>query len=196
MDELKAFLSSDENDVFQNKSEEQKKKDKLVQEKINEQNQKNIELAKLYEDAYEYEEELVAFEAELDVVSTNKVEDLAAALTKELPNEERDYTKELQGILVATWVHKVETLKTHPQEQLDIINNSTLANVVENLNSEFPDYTGNFAEEVKSAFTDRLKTLISIKKEHIKEEITEIKIAGLKPSYVKRIYKQVHGLAK
>lgn len=194
MDELKAFLSSDENDAFQDDTEEQKNKNKVAAEKAAEQKQKNIELAKLYEDAYEYEEELKSFEAELEVVNANKIEELAAALTKELPDEQRDYDKELQGILVATWVYKVETQKTHPQEQLDLIKESTLSNVVEKLNSKFPDYEGDFSKEVKAAFTDRLETLITIKKDHIKEEITELKIAGLKPTFVKRIYKQVNGL--
>ncbi|MEA1982158.1 MAG: hypothetical protein U9N39_01335, partial [Campylobacterota bacterium] len=183
MDELKAFLSSDENDAFQNDAKE-KERDELAAKKAAQQHQKNIELAELYNDAYEYEQELASFEAELEVLNANKLEDMATALTKELPDKERDYTEELQGILVATWVHKVETLKTHPQEQLDLIKNSTLSNVVENLSTEFPEYEGDFATEVKAAFTDRLKTLISIKKEHIKEEITELKIAGLKPTYV------------
>jgi hypothetical protein len=40
-----------------------------------------------------------------------------------------------------------------------------------------------------------LETLIDIKKEHIEEEIEEIYIAGLKPSFVKRIYKEYHGLS-
>ena len=194
MDELKAFLSSDGNDAFQDDAEEQKKKNKDAAKKISEQNQKNIELAKLYEDAYEYEEELAAFEAELAVVDANKIEELAAVLTKELPDEERDYEKELQGILVATWVHKVETKQTHPQEQLDLVKECTLSNVVEKLSAAFPEYEGDFSKEVKAAFTDRLKTLIAIKKEHIKEEIADLKIAGLKPTYVKRIYKQVNGL--
>ena len=194
MDELKAFLSSDENDAFQDETEEQKKQKEAASKKAAQQNQKNIDLAKLYEDAYEYEEELASFEAELEVVNSHKIEELASALNTELPNQDRDYNKELQGILVGTWEHKVETLKTHPKEQLDLIKDSTLSNVVEKLNSEFPQYEGNFNTEVKAAFTDRLKTLIIIKKQHIEEEIEDIYIAGLKPSYVKRIYKQVHGL--
>lgn len=194
MDELKAFLSSDDNDAFQDNAEEQRKKNDAAAKKSAEQHQKNIELAKLYEDAYEYEEELASFEAELEVVNATKIEELASALTKELPDEMRDYEKELQGILVATWTYKVETQNTHPQEQLDLIKESTLLNVVEKLNSKFPNYEGDFSKEVKAAFTDRLKTLIAIKKEHIKEEIADLKIAGLKPTFVKRIYKQIHSI--
>ncbi|MEA3371752.1 MAG: hypothetical protein U9Q40_10470 [Campylobacterota bacterium] len=195
MDELKAFLSSDENDAFADDAEG-KKKDELASKKVTKHNPKNIELAKLYNDAYEYEQELASFEEELAVVEAHKTEELASALSRELCDDERDYDKELQGILVATWVHKVETLKTHPQEQLDLIKDCTLSNVVEKLSSAFPEYEGDFSKEVKAAFSDRLKTLVAIKKEHIKEEIAELKIAGLKPTYVKRIYKQVNGISK
>ena len=195
MEKLKSFLSADENDAFKkDDTEGQKEKNEASTKEAIKHNPKNIELAKLYEDAYEYEEELAAFEAELEVVKANKVEELAEALSQELPDEERDYHKELQGILVATWTHKVETQQTHPQEQLDVIKNSTLSDVVEKLSSTFPEYEGDFSKEVKAAFTDRLNTLITIKKDHIKEEMDDLKIAGLKPSFVKRIYKQVHGI--
>ncbi len=196
MEKLKSFLSADENDAF--------KKDDVVEEKENKkaanqeavkQNPKNIELAKLYEDAWEYEQELAAFEAELELVNAHSLEELAEVLNKELPDEKRDYESELHGILVATWTHKVETQQTHPQEQLDLINESDLSNVVEKLSAAFPEYEGDFGKEVKAAFTDRLKILIEIKKEHIKEETNDLKIAGLKPSFVKRIYKQVHGIS-
>ena len=195
MEKLESFLSADENDAFKKEDAEgQNEKSKASAKDDIKHNPKNIELAKLYEDAYEYEEELAAFEAELEVVNANTVEEMAAALSKEFPDEEKDYEKELHGILVATWTHKVETQKTHPQEQLGLIKNSGLSNVVEKLNAEFPEYEGDFDKEVKAAFTDRLKTLIKIKKDHIKEETDDLKIAGLKPSFVKRIYKQVHGI--
>lgn len=194
MEKLESFLSADENDAFESKekiSKEEKEAAKLAEIRSN---PKNIELAELYEDAYEYEQELEQFEAELEVVEAHAVEELTEALKKELPQEDRDYNAELQGVLEATWLHKVETKQTHPQAQLDVVKESNLANVVEALKSAFPDYEGDFAKEVKAAFVDRLKTLIEIKKEHIKEEITDMKIAGLKPSFVKRIYKQVHDI--
>jgi len=195
MEELKSFLSADENDAFKKgDAEGQKEKKEAAAKDAIKHNPKNIELAKLYEDAYEYEEELALFEAELEVVNATKIEELAAVLSKELPDETRDYEKELQGVLVATWTHKVETQKTHPQEQLDLIKESDLSNVVEKLSAAFPGYEGDFDKEVKAAFTDRLKILIDIKKQHIKEEIDDLKIAGLKPSFVKRIYKQVHSI--
>ena len=194
MDELKSFLSADENDAFQKAAEEEKQKKEDATKKAAKHRPENIKLAKLYEDAYEYEEELASFEAELEVIDAHKIEDMVTALTQELPDKQRDYNKELQDILVATWAHKVETQKTHPQEQLEIIKNSTLSDVVEKLNTAFPQYEGDFSKELKASFTDRLKMLIEIKKDHIKEEIDELEIAGLKPSFVKRIFKQVNGL--
>ena len=47
---------------------------------------------------------------------------------------------------------------------------------------------------VREVLVKRWEMLIAIKKEHIEQEIEEIYIAGLKPSFVKRIYKQVHGI--
>ena len=68
--------------------------------------------------------------------------------------------------------------------------------MVEKFNETFPAYDGNFETDVRNILVQRWKTLISIKKEHIKEEETDMKIAGLKPSFVKRMYKQIHGIAK
>jgi hypothetical protein len=195
MEKLESFLSADENDAFKKDKTEAKqgKSNRSTMDDIR-SNPKNIELAKLYEDAWEYEQELAAFEAELEVVNAHTTEELAAALTSAFPKEDRDFETELHGILVATWTHKVEVKQSHPQEQLDLIKKSTLNDVAEQLKAAFADYDGDFDKEVKAAFVDRLKTLIEIKKEHIKEETTDMKIAGLKPSFVKRIYKQVHGI--
>ena len=195
MDELKSFLGT-ENDLFEETAEDQKKKDEAAKKKANNNNAKNIELAKLYEDAAEYEEELEAFEAELEVINSNKIEDFATAFSKAFPDEERDYPTELQGILVSGWTYGVEVQKTHSAEHLDLIKETKLSDVVEKLTTAFPEYDGSFEASVREIFTNRWKTLISIKKDHLKEEIDDIYIAGLKPSFVKRIYKQVHGITK
>lgn len=195
MEKLKSFLSADENDAFiKDETAQQEDKQESSNQDAIRHNPKNIELAKLYEDAWEYEQELAAFEKELEVVNTNSVDALAQALSSAFAKENRDFNKELHAILISTWTHKVETQQTHPQAQLDVIKTSTLEEVTEKLSTAFPDYAGDFAQEIKAAFVDRLKILIEIKKEHIKEETTDMKIAGLKPSFVKRIYKQVHGI--
>jgi hypothetical protein len=169
-------------------------KEKTSKKKISVQDQKNIELAKLYEDAAEYEKDLEGFEAELEIIKANELDDIAAALDKERPDEERNYTQELKVVLEAGWKNKVENLQTHPQEQLALIQDSDFCDVVEKFNNAFADYDGDFEDEVKDVLVKRWEILIAIKKEHIKEEETELKIAGLKPSFVKRIYKQVQSM--
>ena len=157
-------------------------------------NDKDIELAKLYEDAAEYEEELEGFEEELEIINANELKDIAVALKQELPNEERNYAQELSAVLIAGWTHFVEVGKTHPKEQLELIKETDFCEVVEKLSTAFPDYSGDFDTDVRDVLVKRWETIINIKKEHIKEEMDEIYIAGLKPSFVKRIYKQVHGI--
>ena len=201
MDELKASLRDDDDEFDEDEDDEfdplaEAKQKQAAAKKINKNSEKNIELAKMYEDAAEYEIELASFEAELAVIKANTLADMADALTKELPSSERNYAQELKGILISTWTHQVETLKTHPKEQLDLVKEAELCDVVEKLTVLNPEYEGDFSSEVKSVFIKRLETLIDIKKAHIEEEIEEIYIAGLKPSYVQRIYKQVHGLDK
>lgn len=170
--------------------EEEKKAPKTSEEN----NKKNAEIAKLYEDAAEYEEDLKGFEEELEVINANATKDLINAFNEAFPDDARDFEAEFKNILDAAWKHYVEVDKTHPQEQLDVIATSKFSKVVDNLNAAFPDYSGDFEAEVKSVFVTRYETLIAIKKEHIKEEIAEIKIMGLKPNYVQRIYKQFHGI--
>ena len=192
MDELKASLAEEDDDL--DPLEKMMKEQASSKKKINKNSEKDIELAKMYEDAAEYEVELEAFEKELEIVNANQLIDIASALTQELPDEERDYAQELKNILVATWTHFVETEKTHPIEQLELIKETEFCDLVKKLSTAYPDYEGDFEADVRKVFVKRWEALISIKKEHIEEEMEEIYIAGLKPSFVKRIYKQVHGI--
>ncbi len=159
-------------------------------------NSKNAEIAKMYEDAAEYEEGLKAFEEELEIVNANTLKDIAAALIQKFPNEERDYVQELKTILEMGWTHLVEVEKTHPKEQLELIKETEFGDVVEKLNAAYPDYNGDFEADVRNFLVKRWENLIAITKEHIKEELAEIKTTGLKPKYVKRVYEQFHGIVK
>ena len=159
-------------------------------------NSRNAEIAKMYDDAAEYEADLKGFEEELEVVNANKLEDIVTALREKFSHEERDYAKEVQTTLEAGWTQFIEVEETHPREQLEIIKSSTLATVVENLNNAYPNYEGSFEADVRKILTIRWGNLIAIKKEHIKQELAEIKTTGLKPKYVKRIYEQFHGIAR
>lgn len=185
MDELKASLGDDKDGIKENST---------PKKNTSATDQKNIELAKLYEDLAEYEEELEGFEEELELINSNQLKDLPASFAKKFPGEDRDYTQELKAILVATWTHFVEAEKTHSQESLELIKETGFCDVVETLNAAYPEYDGSFETEIKNILVKRWEALIDIKKEHIKEEEDDIYIAGLKPSFVKRIYKQVHGI--
>ncbi len=159
-------------------------------------NSKNAEIAKMYEDAAEYEANLKGFEEELEIVNANALKDIAAALIQKFPNEERDYAQELKSILETGWTHLVEVEKTHPKEQLELIKETEFGDVVEKLNAAYPEYSGDFEADVRNFLVKRWENLIAITQEHIKQELAEIKTTGLKPKYVKRVYEQFHGIVK
>lgn len=184
MEELKESygVSSEKNDKDAKKSDANR--------------EKNAEIAKMYDDAAEYEEDLKGFEEELEIVNANELKDIAAALIQKFPNEERDYALELRTILETGWTHFVEVEKTHPKEQLELIQETEFSDVVEKLNASYPDYNGDFETDIRNLLVKRWENLIAIKKEHIKQELAEIKTTGLKPKYVKRVYEQFHGIAK
>lgn len=167
-----------------------------VPKKNSRDNSKNAEIAKMYEDAAEYEEDLKGFEEELEIVNANELKDIAASLIQKFPNEERDYAQELRTILETGWTHLVDVEKTHPEEQLEIIKETEFGEVVEKLSAAYPDYNGDFETDVRNFLVKRWGNLIAIKKEHIKQELAEIKTTGLKPKYVKRVYEQFHGIVK
>ena len=189
LEETKVSSTEEENIVI----EEEKKP--LKKKKRNYKTPENAELAKLYEDAAEYEAELESFEDELEVINANKLKDIVKVLTKQSKDKERDYAQELKEILVAMWTHFVQVDKSHPAEQLELIKATEFSAVAEKLTATFPDFSNDFEKMVRDVLVNRLKMLIEIKKEHIEQEIEEIYIAGLKPSFVKRIYKQYHGIS-
>ena len=192
MDELKASLAMEDED-----SPEEENNAKVVKKKAppKNNNNKNAEVAKLYEDAFEYEEELEAFEQELEIINSNELKNISKALTQHFSDEDRNYEEELKAVLTLGWTHLVETEKTHPKEQLDFIKENEFSNLVVQFGSKFPEHANEFEAKVREIFLKRWETIIAIKKEHIEQEIEEIYIAGLKPSFVKRIYKQFHGIS-
>ena len=160
----------------------------------NDNREKEAEIARLYEDLAEYENDLECFENELEVVHANELKDISSSLTQNFPDEERNYEQELKAVLEAAWTHFVEVEKTHPKEQLEIIKENDFCDIVEKLNTAYPEYNGDFETDIRDILVKRWETLIAIKKEHIKEEIAEIKTLGLKPHYAKRVYKRYHGI--
>lgn len=193
MDELKAALGIEEEDSAREINKAKIAELKEIAAKNN--REKNADVAKLYEDAAEYEKELEAFEKELEIITDNKFKEIAGALSKKFPDEARNYSEELKTVLMAGWTELVEAEKTHPIEQLELIKETDFGDIVEKLSAVYPDYKGDFETDVRGILLKRWENLIAIKKEHIEEEMEEIYIAGLKPSFVKRIYKEFHGIS-
>lgn len=172
-----------------------KREDSDVERPSNARSEANAKIAKLYEDAAEYEEELECFEKELEIITTNEFGDIAAALIQKSPNGEENYSQELKAVLEAGWTHLVEVKKTHPKEQLELIKETEFCDIVERLNAAYPEYNGEFETEVRDILVKRWETLIAIKKEHIQEEREDIEeYRGLKPDYAKGVYKKYHGI--
>jgi len=184
MEELKDALATQSEDTAAPKAE---KKDHT-------KSPENAALAKMYEDAAEYEKDLEIFEEELKIVNANELKDIAQALSQRFPNEDRNYPQELKTILVIGWTHLVELQKAHAKEQLELIEKSEFSDIAEKLSTLWPEYEGNFEKEIRALLVKRWENLIAIKKEHIEEEHEEIETAGLKPNYVKRVYQQYHGI--
>ncbi len=136
-------------------------------------NEKNAKLAELYEDAAEYEEELEQLEKELDIIKNTSFENLIKSLSFNNANN-RDFESELKNIVLS----KIDEDKKREVESLTFEEFSKL----------------NYVDEIKSIIQQHWELLIEIKKEHIKEEHSNLKIMGLKPHFVKKIYKQVNGL--
>ena len=179
MEELKAtYVTEEENE------KPKKKRD----------NSRNAEIAKLYDDAAEYEEDLKGFEEELEIVNANTLENIAKVLKESFPDEERDYAQELNSIIETGWHYFVQELKSHPKEQLVLVKETNFVDVLEKLTNEYPHYEGDFEVDIRGLLVKRWENLIAIKKEHIKQELEEIYTAGLKPKYVKRVYEKFHGL--
>ncbi|MBN2816615.1 MAG: hypothetical protein JXQ67_08020 [Campylobacterales bacterium] len=188
MEELKATYGISEDE----KSEQEKLKEQRKQEI---QRAKNAEIAKMYDDAAEYEADLEGFKAELEIVHANELSNIATALREAFPDEERDFAQELDTIVQTGWAYFVNEEQSHPQEQLEIVNNTTFAHLLPSLQEAYPDYKS-FEKEIRELLTKRWENLIAIKEEHIKQELAEIKTTGLKPKYVKRVYQQFHGIIK
>ena len=194
MDELKAALGIEVDHSTPDASKKEKiAKLKDTAEKNN--RAKNADVAKLYENAAEYEKELECFEKELEIINENELKDIVAVLSNKLPDEDRNYAQELKTVTLAGWTHFVEAEKTHPKEQLEAIGETEFSNLLEKLTKAYPEYNGDFEADIRGILLKRWENLIAIKKEHIEEEIEEIYIAGLKPSFVKRIYKEFHGIS-
>lgn len=145
----------------------------------------DLEIATLYEDAWEYEEELELFEQELTLIKENATHEIEAAFEEHFDNEDRNYGQELKAVIESV---------CEDEAQLEVIRQTPFGELASTLIEKFPSHEGNFETELKSILVNRWNIYIEVKKEHIKEETSYIKTLGLKPHYAKRIYKRYHGI--
>ncbi len=160
----------------------------------NARSENNAKIAKLYEDAAEYEEELKCFEEELEIITANALKDISTLLIEKFPDAEGNYEKELKAAVEAAWVQKVEVNNTHPKEQLILIQKTDFPHMVESLKTAYPQYNGDFEEEIKKSIIQRWEMFITIKDEHIKDERAEMKLRGMKPDHIRKVYRNYHGM--
>ncbi|CAA6798929.1 MAG: Unknown protein [uncultured Sulfurovum sp.] len=149
----------------------------------NDRSENSRKIAALYEDAAEYEEELETFEKELEIVRNNEFKDIVNSLIETFPNYEGDYSKEVKALLEAYWTQFVEVDKTHPEEELQQIKKLELS-----------EYSDELSTKVKNALIKRWEMLVNIKKEHVAEERAEMKLRGMKPDHIRKVYRKYHGL--
>jgi hypothetical protein len=151
------------------------------------------EIAKLYEDCAEYEEELLRFDRELELIKSNEIAALAEAMA-ELGGETKAQAEEkLKAVVEHGWSARVENGSASPAS-LERLRSAGFCDLVSVLGEALPDESVDVESEIKSLLIERWELYINIKKEHIKEEVSYIKALGLKPHYAQKIYKRYHGI--
>lgn len=154
----------------------------------------NAKIAALYNDAGEYEAELQAFEAEFDILNNNTLGDLVMKLDENTPEYEGNYAEELATTVVNAWTQLVEVEKTHPVEQLELLKQTAFSDMIDKLNASFSDYVGDFEAEIREVLVKRWEFLIDIKKEHIADERADMKLRGMKPDHIRKVYYNYQGI--
>jgi hypothetical protein len=154
----------------------------------------NAKIATLYEDAAEYEAELEAFEKELEILNENALSELVEKLNENNPAYEGDYAKEIATVVVNAWGQLVEEQKSDASEQLELLKQTAFSDMVEKLSSAFSEYAGDFEAEIREILVKRWEFLIEMKKEHVADERAELKLRGMKPDHVRKVYYNYHGV--
>lgn len=154
----------------------------------------NAKIAALYNDAAEYEAELKGFESELAILNDNTLGDLVIKLDENTPEYEGNYAKELATAVVNAWTQLVEVEKTHPAEELELLRQSAFSDMIDKFNATFSDYAGDFEAEIRDVLVKRWEFLVSIKKEHIASERADMKLRGMKPDHIRKVYYNYQGI--
>jgi hypothetical protein len=151
--------------------------------------EKDREIAELYEDLYEYKLDLKCFEDELFLIKKHEIKEILD-IFEEYKVDKRDYKKDLVAVMEHFWKLEVDAGK-YDASQLDAINGLGFNEMVDKL----IELNGaEVIEVIKNILIKRWELLIEMKKEHIKDEEKGIKVTGLKIYYAERIYKRFHGI--
>ena len=150
----------------------------------NDRSPNSKKIAALYEDAAEYEEELEAFKSELEIINANSLTEVLSELEKNAPEYDGDYKKELKLVLEAAWTQMVEVDNTHPQSELELIKENSFTDAIAKLNED----------DVRNILLKRWEMLVAIKTEHVADERAEMKLRGMKPDHIRKVYRKYHGL--
>ena len=113
---------------------------------------------------------------------------------KKFPDSEGNYAEELKAILKAGWTQLVEVDQRYTNEQLELIEKTEFSDVLESLNTAYPEYNGDFETDMRNILVKRWEFLIDIKKEHVADERAEMKLQGMKPDHIRKVYRNFHGI--
>ena len=114
-------------------------------------------------------------------------------LNENNPEYEGDYAEEIASGIVNAWTQLAEE-KSDAKEHLALLKQTAFSDMLEKLNTTFPAYTGDFEAEVREVLVKRWEFLVDIKKEHIAEERADMKLRGMKPDHIRKVYYNYHGV--
>lgn len=152
------------------------------------------EIADLYSDCAEYEDELDRFERELEIIATHPIDTLAEALAQASDDDLQETMQKLHAVILHGYEHKCEQGEVS-QEIVDLVAGTGYAALVSTLAKAHGLEREPVQTQLRAMLEQRWQLYIDIKKEHIKEEVSYIKALGLKPHYAQKVYRRYHGLA-
>ena len=133
----------------------------------NARSEANAKIAAMFEEVAEYEADIKEYEVILALLETIPLMQLAIEIAKLTSSSEDEAQDEILSIL------------THALKK-----ELTLKAIVEAYDES----------ELKHHLAHHYTALIKIKESYIKEEFNDMKIRGLKPDYVRKVYKNYHGI--
>jgi len=168
----------------------EKQEDETQEGENKHRTEQNAKIAQMYEDAAAYEKSLKGFEEALALMEEVSVTQLPSALLACSDKSEDELRTSLKEMVCnamkegkyASYLSKISDISFEEIPQVM---------------SEVSGYDLETVEaEMKQILKREWEILAAVAKEHLDDEIAEIKITGLKPKYAKRVYELYHGIKK